>query len=380
MRAAVTAVFALNGALFASIFSRLPAIRDDLGLSEGRLGLALGCSMVALLVAQPLAGALTTRTGTRALVVLGALGYSAAVALVGAAGSFGVLCLAFLVTGLCNGVLDVSMNLNGLEVERRLRRPVLSTLHAAFSFGALAGAAAGAGLAAADVSHGAHLAGAAVAGIVAVAVLGPRLATDRPEPGAGRPPAFARPTRALAAVGALAFCVLLAEGSMTDWGAVYLADEAGASDAVAGAGLALFSGAMGVGRLAGDRAALAVGARRLVLGGASAGAVGLGLALATAATAPVLAGMVVMGLGVAALFPVALRAAGDGPSVAAVSTVGYVAFLTGPPLIGALAELVGLRAALLAPLVLLGVAAALSPAAAGRSSPPRGRPPARTPA
>ncbi len=109
------------------------------------------------------------------------------------------------------------------------------------------------------------------------------------------------------------------------------------------------------------------------------GAAGLALALATAEPVPVFAGLVVLGLGLAAQFPIALRAAGDAPSVAAVSTIGYIAFLTGPPLIGAVAEIAGLRAALLLPLALLLCAAALSPAAA-RSTPPGGRPPARTPA
>jgi len=373
VRAAVTAVFALNGALFASVFSRLPAIRDDLGLGEGRIGLALAAAMIGLLVAQPLAGAAASRLGTRRLVVAGAAGYAVGVALVGAAGSFAALAGAFLVVGVCNGVLDVSMNLNGLAVERRLGRRVLSSLHAAFSLGALGGAAAGAVVAGAGVEHGPHLAVAAGAGVAVLVVVAGRLVADRPAPDE-RPPAFARPSRALAALGGLAFCVLLAEGAINDWAAVYLAADAGASDATAGAGLAAFSGAMAAGRLAGDRATAALGAPRLVRSGALLGAAGLALAVASARPAPVLAGLVLAGLGLAALFPVALRAAGDAASVAAVSTLGYVAFLTGPPLIGGLAELLGLRTALLVPVACCLAAAALSRRSAAAAPGPAGRP------
>ena len=151
--------------------------------------------------------------------------------------------------GLANGVLDVAINVMGVEVERSRGRRMLSSMHAAFSFGAMTGAGCGALAAAAEVGPETHLAivAVAVALVAALAFAGlPRGGT------LDGGPAFARPSRALLALGVAAFCVLLAEGSVTDWSAVFLNDSAGASQALAAAGLTTFSLFMALGRLAGE--------------------------------------------------------------------------------------------------------------------------------
>jgi MFS family permease len=361
---AVTVVFALNGALFASIFSRLPAIQERAGIGDGALGLALLCSMLGLLFSQVAAGALTTRVGSRPLVLVGLLGYAAGLVPVSLSRSFGALAASFALVGLCNGVLDVSMNLHGLTVERGLRRPILSSLHAAFSLGALAGAAVGGIVAAAGVGVVAHLwtaaALGAAMGIVAVRFLLPPSADAAPEG-----PLLARPTRALAGIGVFAFCVLLSEGAVNDWAAVYLDDDLDSGEGLAAGGLAAFSLTMGVGRLAGDRLTEALGPVRLARGGAGLAALGMASALAGTEPAMAIAGFAAMGLGLAALFPLALRAAAGrgetpGPAVAAVSAVGYCGFLAGPTSVGGLSEVAGLRTALLLVAVLCATAAALA--------------------
>jgi MFS family permease len=366
-RLAVTAVFAANGALFASVFSRLPAIRADLDLSEGRLGLALLCAMVALLASQPIAGALAARLGSRPVVLAGALAYSAALVPVALAGSLPALGAAFALLGLASGVLDVSMNVQGLTVERALRRPILATLHAAFSFGALGGSAAGALVAAAGVGVVHHLAAMAAFG-AALALVATRALMPASADAAAGGPLLARPSRALAALGAIAFCALLAEGAVNDWAAVYLDRVVAAGEATAALGLAAFSLTMGLGRLAGDRLTTALGAERLARAGALLAAAGLVAALAAGGPLPAIAGFALMGLGLATLLPLALRAAASrapqaGPAVAAVSGTGYLGFLVGPPTIGGAAELADLRVALLIVLALCGVAAVLAPAA-----------------
>ena len=363
-RVAVTVVFALNGALFASIFSRLPAIQERAAIGDGALGLALLCAMVGLLVSQVGAGALVARVGSRSLVLVGALGYAAALVPISLSQSFGVLAASLAFAGLSNGVLDVSMNVHGLTVERGLRRPILSSLHAAFSFGALGGAAVGGVVAAAGVGVVAHLSSAAAVGgcvaIVADSFLLPRSADAAPEG-----PLLARPTRALAAIGIFAFCVLLSEGAVNDWAAVYLEDDLDAGDGLAAGGLAAFSLTMGVGRLAGDRLTEALGAVRLARGGAGLAAAGMAVALASAEPGIAIAGFGAMGVGLAALFPLALRAAAQrsdiaGPAVAAVSAMGYCGFLAGPPAVGGLAEALGLRPGLVLVAVLCATAAGLA--------------------
>jgi MFS family permease len=364
-RVAVTVVFALNGALFASIFSRLPAIQERAGIGDGALGLALLCSMVGLLVAQVGAGALVTRVGSRHLVLVGVLGYAAGLVPVSLSRSFVALAASLALVGLCNGVLDVSMNLHGLTVERALQRPILSSLHAAFSLGALAGAAVGGIVAGAGVGVVPHLWTAAAFG-TAVGLAGVRFLLPPSADAAPEGPLFARPTRALAAIGIFAFCVLLSEGAVNDWVAVYLEDDLGTGEGLAAAGLAVFSLTMGVGRLAGDRLTEALGPVRLARSGAGLAALGMVTALAGTEPAMAIAGFAAMGLGLAAMFPLALRAAATrsatpGPAVAAVSAVGYCGFLAGPTSVGGLSELAGLRTALLLVAILCATAAALAP-------------------
>lgn len=363
-RFAITAVFALNGSLFATFSARLPAIQDRTGISDGQLGLALLCAMIGLLSVQLVAGALVSRFGSRPVVLGGALGYALGLVPVALSTSFGALAASMFLIGVASGPLDVAMNVHGLTIERRIERPILSGLHAAFSFGALAGAAAGGLVADAGVGVVSHFAvvaavGAALA-LVLRALLLPPGADAAPEG-----PRFARPTRALALVGLFAICAVLAEGAVSNWSAVYLEGEVGAGEGTAAASLAAFSLGMGIGRLTGDRLSAILGAVRLARGGASLAAVAIAIALLADSPLIAIAGFAVAGVGLAALFPLALRAAAErgdsaGPAVAAVSAMAYVGFIAGPPAIGGLAELVGLRAALALVVACLAAAAVLA--------------------
>ena len=360
-RVSVSGAFFLNGAVFSSWYARLPAIQDRLDLSPGELGIALLGAPVGLLVAQPAIGALAARTGSR-LVVAAAPLYLGAVVLPALAVDTATLLLAVVVVGAANGVLDIAMNAQGLAVERASGRRLFSSLHAAFSFGALAGAGGAAAAAAADIAPLPHLAASAVVGAALAAALTPGLLRDRGDADA---PRFARPSRRLAALGVVAFCALLAEGAVFDWSGVYFTTQAGASAGLAPLGLAAFSLFMGVGRLGADRTAARIGSTLTARTGALLAALGLGVALALATPAAAIAGFALMGLGLSAVFPLTLRASGftgqpAAPSLAAVSTLGYGGFLAGPPVIGLLAEATDLRSALALVCFLCTVAAALA--------------------
>lgn len=346
-RASITGVFFLNGACFAAWYARVPAIQQELDLSPGELGLALFGAPAGLLVAQPLAGALAVRHGSRPLVAAAPL-YVTAVVLPALAVDLGTLLLAVIVVGAANGVLDIAMNTQGVAVERMLGKRLFSSLHAAFSFGALFGGATAAGAASAGIDPLPHLAVNAAVAAAAAFVLARGLVRDEGTPGG---PHFARPSRRLAALGVIAFCALLAEGSVYDWSGVYLSSEADAAPGVAPLGLAAFSLTMGIGRLVGDAVAERAGSGTAVRGGALVGALGMAVALARPVPALAIVGFALMGAGLSVVFPLTLRAAGvhgdgAGPALAAVSTVGYVGFLAGPPVIGLLADAAGLRAAL----------------------------------
>jgi MFS family permease len=362
-RAAVTAVFFLNGLVFSSWYARLPDIQDELDIGTGALGLALLGAPLGLLVAQPLTGALAASVGSRRLVVAAPLWLAAGIAPALAVDA-PTLALATMAVGAANGVLDVSMNVEGLAVERAGSKRIFNSLHAAFSFGALTGAGAGGLAAAAGLEPLAHIAivvavGAAVAAVASRGL--PQADAEPPTQG----PRFARPSRRLAALGAIAFCVLLAEGAVFDWSGIYIRRETDAAVGLAPAGLAAFNLAMGFGRLSADGIAERLGSAAVGRVGALVAAVGLGAALAIGTPAGAIAGFAVMGIGLAATFPLALRAAGAdaliaGPAVAAVSSVGYAGLLTGPPAIGLLAEVLGLGGSLACVCGLLVVAAALA--------------------
>jgi MFS family permease len=366
-RGAVFVVFFINGLVFGSWAARIPAVRDRLGLTDGQLGFALACVAIGAIVAMPLAGALAARTGSRAA-TRGALALLCVMAgVIALAPSLPVLAVLALAYGASAGALDVTMNTHGVAVERRYGRPILSGFHAGFSVGGLVGAALGALAAAAGLDARIHLA--VVAGASAVLGLtwsrrflpGSEDATGRGEP------ILARPPRRLWALGALAFSCLLVEGASGDWSGVYIKDELGASPALAALGFTAFSVTMTLGRVFGDRLVMRFGPVAVVRAGGTLAATGFAVALLVARPWSALLGFACLGAGMSSVIPIVFRAAGGvrgmnaGVALAAASSTGYFGLMAGPPIIGGLAELAGLPAAL-AVLVLLGLAVvALAP-------------------
>jgi MFS family permease len=350
-RFAITLVFGLNGALYGSWAARIPAIQNRLDLGAAELGIALAGVAAGALLAMPLAGSWAARVGSRRVTRAALVGACLSLALVALSPSLGVLVLGTLVLGMTNGSLDVAMNAQGTEIERRAGKLILGSLHAAFSAGGLVGALTGAVAAGADLDVRVHLlllgALSLVIGLAATHYLLPGHADA-----AAEGPRFARPSRALWALGILAFCCLLAEGAAADWSAVYVEDALDAPASQAALAYAAFSAAMMLGRLLGDRLVAALGSVRLLrMSGLLAG-LGLGAALIAAVPGAAIAGFGLLGAGLSVVIPVVFRSAAatpgaaPGPSLAAVSTLGYLGFLAGPPLVGALAELTSLPAAL----------------------------------
>ncbi len=360
-RLAVAAVFFINGVALGSWFVRIPAVQQGLSLGEGLLGLALLGAAVGALVSMPLAGALISRFGSRRVVGATAL-LLLSVVLPALAPGLLLLVGAVAVVGAANGALDVSMNSQAVAVEREYGRPIMSSFHAAFSFGGLAGATLGGLVASAGVAPLPHLAAVAALGVVAAALVYRALLPASADAADEGEPAFARPTRALLGLGVISFCVLLGEGAMSDWSAVYLDGTLETGPGFAAAGYAAFSLAMAFGRLFGDGLAERLGHVRLVRACGAIAAGGLGAALLVGQPVFALIGFACAGAGFSVVFPAALSAAGRaegmaaGPALAAVSTAGYTGFLVGPPAIGFAAELVGLGGALF---VVVGLSAAI---------------------
>ena len=375
----VAAAFALNGVLMASLVSRIPDLRARLGLDNGELGLLLLAIAAGSVLALPSAGRLIARTSAADVVRLGAVVCATGLVTssVGAfvAGSVAVAAVGLFLFGVGSGLWDVAMNVEGAEVERLLGRTIMPRFHAGWSFGNIGGAAIGVAMAATQASAAAHLSVVSVLALAAVLVVVRDFLPVRPEEHhEGGPPRSAWTEPRTLAIGLMVLAFAIAEGSANDWLSLALIDGYDARHWVGVSGYALFVTAMTIGRLVGPVALDRLG-RRVVLW-ASAAAVAAGTLLTVLGDwAPlVVLGILVWGLGAALGFPVGMSAAADDPRrsaarVSVVSTVGYAAFLTGPPLLGALGDHVGTLAALLVVTALM-VPAAVAVLAA---SPPPSR-------
>jgi fucose permease len=322
--AAVYAVFILSGFAFASWASRIPQVRDALGTART-------IAVMALVAAVGLATA--------------GLGYRVGVAPV---------VLGLFALGVGNGTWDVAMNVEGSAVEQELGRAIMPRFHAGFSIGTVAGALVGSAMVALGVSATVHLA--AVAAIVAVA--GPLAVRDflpeghvPVEHGERRNPlkAWTEPRTVL--IGVFVFAAAFTEGTGNDWLGVAMIDGYGAAAALGALTFAIFLAAMTLGRWFGPGLIDRHGRVRTVRIFAAAALVGLALVVWGSTLPVAMAGAALWGLGTSLGFPVGMSAAGDDPAhaparVSVVATIGYIAFLAGPPLIGFLGQHTGTLRAL----------------------------------
>jgi MFS family permease len=375
--AATFVVFGINGFVFASWAARIPAVTETLHLTSGQMGTLLLCIAVGSLLALPTAGLVVGKIGTANAVRAG--GLVSAMAGVGIALSLSTesvpgTAIALFFFGIGVGLWDVSQNIEGADVEHKLRRTIMPQFHAAFSGGAFVGALIGAGLSTIGVGLPLHLL--VIAGVVVVVVLVapryflPHLAHALPvegEPKAVKGPSAWRDSRTLL-IGVVVLGATLTEGAGNDWIAKATVDGLDSSESTGALMFALFVLAMTAMRLFGGRVIDIYG--RVVVLRASMAAAAAGLCLFVLAGNIWLAGVgaALWGVGAALAFPMGMSAAADDPKHAAarvsvVSTLGYVSFLAGPPLLGYLGDLTGIHLALLAILAPILVALLLAGAA-----------------
>ncbi len=348
-RRAVGTVFFVNGAVLASWIPHIPAVKAAHGLGDGALGFVLLAMSAGAIVAMPIAGALIGRLGSRVMTTAAALGLALFVPAPLLAPSLSLLVAALFMLGALNGALDVSMNVQAVAVETRYGRPIMSSFHALFSLGGLAGAGAAALVMASRVGDRTHLLLASAVAALSVMCILRGLVTTSPTPSVEPPPrpprrGFALPAHGLVALGGLAFLGLLAEGAMADWSAVYLRDSLRTTPAVAALGFVAFSFAMTGGRFAGDRLVGRFGPVAVLRASSALAAAGLAVALLIGRPSVALIGFGSVGFGIANVIPVLFsgaantRGTGTGSALAAVATTGYFGFLAGPAVIGLTAE------------------------------------------
>jgi MFS family permease len=382
-KAAVYAAFALNGLLFASWVSRLPDVRSCLELTNGQLGLLLFAASVGSIGALPFSGRLVERFGAAAVVRGGAVSVVAGlvIAALGATAiGWAPLCaFGLLLQGAGMSVWDVAMNVEGAEVERRLGRTIMPRFHASWSIGSIGGSAIGIPMAALGIPVLVHMVVVCVPAYVGVLWAGRRflpVAThaDQTPAGERRASAWTEPRTLLIGVMVLAYAAV--EGSANDWLSLAIIDGYHQPHWVGVSGFALFVVCMTLGRLVGPLALDRFGRAPVLWTCAGTALVGILTTVYGGSLAVAGVGILIWGLGASLGFPVGMSAAADDPRRAAarvgvVSTIGYGAFLIGPPLLGTVGDHVGTLEALLVVAGLM-VPAALSVFAARPPAAQRG--------
>jgi MFS family permease len=343
-------MFAVNSVLFGSWFSRIPEIQTRLGLSEGELGLALLGMPLGSLAIMPLVGWLIARYGAGRTALGAAIVFCGAIAAPVFAWDRLSLTAAMVGLGLAHGSMNVSMNAEAAATEARLETSILSMCHACSSIGGMVGAIAGGAIAALGITPQSHLV--SVASLMAIlAIARGQSLLDSP-PSQVSEPIFAWPSRPIVGLAAVAFCIWLGEGAMADWSTVYLRNTLHSTPLLAGASFACFSLGMAIGRLYCDCISERFGSALVVQIGTLVAAIGLIVGLSLENPYAGIVGFSFVGIGFAGVIPLLFRAAARTPgmaagtNIAAVASVGYVGFLTGPPLIGFAAESMGLAHAL----------------------------------
>jgi fucose permease len=377
----VALTFALNGFLFATLVSRLPDVRSELALGNGSLGLLLLAISAGSILALPSSGWLIERSSAAAVVrlagVLGAAGLAIAAFGAGVAEAVPPTAIGLFVYGIGIGVWDVAMNVEAAEVERRLGRTIMPRFHAGWSIGSIVGAGLGIPMAAARVPMVLHIGAlCALSLVLLVWAAGSFLPSTPVAKDRAKPVSAWREPRTLA-IGVMVLSFAVVEGSANDWLSLALIDGYDARHWVGVAGFSVFVCAMTAGRLLGPVLLDRLGRAPVLWCTAAAATAGILLVVYGGHWSVVVLGIVIWGLGASLGFPVGMSAAADDPvrsaaRVSVVSTIGYGAFLAGPPLLGQLGDRVGTLDSLLAVAVLMAPAAlsvfAARPAAPVRSS------------
>jgi MFS family permease len=372
-RNAAAIAFLLNGFVTAVWLSRIPAVSSELGLAPGRLGLLLLCPAVGSVLSLPSAGQIVLRLGARGAIRVFSVLCTGGVALAGMGVSshhVPLTAMGLFFFGLGTGTWDVAMNVEGAAVEQLLRRSIMPRFHAGWSIGTVIGAGLGWAMATLDVPVAVHLTVACAVALVGTQVaLHWFLEVDPHGSSEAAPPRAALRAwmeRRTLLIGVVTLCAGLDEGVANDWFGLSLVKGYHQSQAVGALGFGVFVASMTVGRTVGTTVIDRLGRVRTLRLTATVAAAGILLVVIGPWVGIALLGGVLWGAGAALGFPMGMSAAADdpvwsAPRVGVVASIGYVAFLAGPPLVGFVADGVGVRRAVGVVLVLLVVMVVLAP-------------------
>lgn len=380
-RVAITTAFVINGAVAGSFYSRVADIKESFHLSNSALGFALLTISVGVLIGLNFSGKQSAKRGSAPVTHWATYALGAVILIVGAANNYVVLCLTFVMLGACMAIQDVAMNSHAIVLEHEADKRYMSTFHATFSMGTLAGGIAGAYFSEQNTPLIRHMAFIAMWIFLFNFFIRnwflPAELDQHPLEGKKK---IRRPKLFLI-VGLLGLCAAIGEGSAGDWGAILARDTFNASPFASTLPYIAFSAAMVIGRLFGDRLAHKYGPMKLIIGGGLIAGVGLASGLLIGGIGGVVFGWLAAGIGLSTVIPMLFSQAGEiaktrfegqfAPSegVAMVSGIAYFGFLFGPPTLGFLGDQIGVRWAMLVPAALALIMALGSKPVLGVSGP-----------
>lgn len=363
-RIAITTAFIINGTVAGSFYSRVADIKEDFVLSNSALGFALLVVSIGVLIGLSFSGKQSAKWGSAPVTLYATYALGVAMLIVGTANNFLTLCFTFLLLGACLATQDVAMNSHAIVLEHQADKRYMSTFHAMFSVGTLLGGVIGGYCSQNNISLVQHVA--FIAMLIFLANFFVRnwfLPAALDQHAIEGKKKIRRPSLFLI-VGLLGLCAAIGEGSAGDWGAILARDTFDASPFISTLPYIVFSAAMVIGRLLGDRLAAKFGPMNLIIGGGLIAGVGLATGLLIGGIGGVVFGWLAAGIGLSTVIPMLFSQAGEiaktrfdgqfAPSegVAMVSGIAYFGFLVGPPTLGFIGDAIGLRWAMLIPAVL----------------------------
>ena len=348
-RIAISAFFFVAGLTFATWASRIPDIKTKLQLSDAGLGLLLFALPVGQMVSLPISAALVSRFGSKSLIITGALLYPLTLILLATSGTTIALAVSLFIFGIWANLLNIAMNTQAVSVENIYGRSIMASFHGVWSMAGFAGALAGTFFVSNAILPLTHFTIiCTVTGLVVWAAYRHTVPADE-KPKGEKQPLFVMPDRRIFLLGMIAFCCMVCEGAMADWSGVYYQKVVESPAALTTLGYVAFMSTMATGRFVGDWLVTKFGVIRILQlsGVLIAGGLLTAVLLPNIATATI--GFLMVGFGVSSVVPIVFSLAGKSgnmsPSaaLASVSTISFLGFLIGPPIIGFVAELSSLR-------------------------------------
>lgn len=350
-RVAVSFLFFLQGLCFATWASRIPSIQQQLNISNTALGAILFALPAGSMISLTFSGAVVARYGSKTMATFAIFIYGLSLPLIGFADEVFWLVLSLLLFGLAGNLANISINTQAVRVEAAYGRKILASFHGLWSLAGFVAAGAGTLMIGQGISPAWHFMVVSAIIVCTILLLSRYLMPDAGNTGE-RLPFFVKPDKPLLKLGILAFCCMICEGTMFDWSGIYFQKVVEAPRDLIGAGYTAFMLSMASGRFVGDWVANRLHFTKTIFFSALLVTAGLLLSVALPHVVSAIIGFMLVGLGVSSMIPLIYSEAGrssanPGMALTAVSSVGFLGFLIGPPMIGMIAGLSTLRVSFL---------------------------------